>query len=311
MDARQILSREGGYVSGDVGGFCLYYTIVFAQACQSFGIPARIATINYSVWGGHEVVEIWSRDYNKWIMIDPQFDSMFVSRKIGEPINVLELHHIFLDTYYPGGEVVDRDTWTIEDRNRRSHAVDPENIPIRLEIGGNALSGRLGNDYIWWKVTEDAPAPGYAGGYGFFNTAYVRWLPRSNWLSKPLPMPVTHGRTHWGWDGYLAWAGPQTPETTEHRHYFRKESDLYGQLFTVDCQAEATGKEGTLVVNMATDSPAFDHYELTVNDRKVNKKESGYRWELAPGINTLTVQTVDVMGNKGPNSELTVNYMPV
>lgn len=301
-DSRRILAP-------DIGGFCLYYAILFAQACQSYGIPSRIVTINFSVWGGHEVTEVWSRDYNKWIMIDPQFDTMFVRKKDGLPLGTIELHRIFLETYYPGGEVIDRDTWTFDDRDRRSHSIDPDSLPIRMEIGGNALSGRLGEEYIWWKVAEDEPAPGYRGGYGFFNTAYVRWLPRSNWMSRPRPMPIDHGRTHWGWDGYLCWAGEQAPETPEHRHFVRRERDMYGFYYGVDFSAEPAG-DGNLRIRMTTDSPGFSHFELIDNRRTVETESSRWDWELAPGMNRLVIRSVDLLGNRGPDSELRVNYLP-
>ncbi|MEX2585510.1 MAG: transglutaminase-like domain-containing protein, partial [Balneolaceae bacterium] len=296
--------------TGEIGGFCLYFTIVFAQACQSFGIPVRIATINYSVWGGHEVAEVWSREYQKWIMVDPQFDSIYVSKETGEPMSLLELHEIFLQTYYPDGEVVDRDKWTYEERDRRSHSVDPAEIPIRFRTGGAALSGQLDNDYIWWRVTEEAPAPGYNGGYGFFNTAYVRWAPRSNWLTQPYPMPVTHGRTHWGWDGYLAWTDEQTPRTQEHRHFLRKESDIYDRLCTVDYAAES-GRDGSIQVHLATETPGFSHFEVISNGgQPVTTRSHAFQWELSTGVNRLEMRSVDVLGNRGPASELTVNYMP-
>jgi transglutaminase-like putative cysteine protease len=307
-DAREILNPQrnpGG--SNKPGGFCLYYAIVFAQACQSFGIPARVVNINFAVYGGHEVAEIWSREYGKWIMIDPNFDSMFVTRDNGEPLNVLEMHRIFLDTYYPNGETVDRDSWTDEDRDRRAERIDPDNLPIRIQIGGQALSGSL-KDYVWWKIT-DAPAPGYAGGYGFFNTAYLRWLPRSNWLSQPLPMPINHGRTHWGWDGYLAWADKQAPETPEHKNFVRHESDIYGRLFSVDFNAEPV-ESNILRITMATDSPGFAHFELIDNGKLITTPENIYLWELSPGINILELRSLDVFENKGTMSKLTVNYMP-
>ena len=152
---------------------------MFAQFCQSFGIAVRMVNLNYSIWGGHELTEVWSRDYEKWIMIDPQFDTMFVNRETGIPLSTLEVHQVFLAAYYPEGEVIDRNSWTVEDRDRRAESVDPNDLPIRMQIGGNALSGSL-DDYIWWKVTDDSPAPNYHGGYGFTSTSHIRWLPRIN-----------------------------------------------------------------------------------------------------------------------------------
>lgn len=309
-DAREILNpvdSEGK--PGKTGGFCLYYAIVFAQACQSMGIPARIVTINYSIWGGHEVTEVWSREYEKWIMMDAQFDAMFYERKTGIPCNALELHRVFLDTYYPGNESIDRDKWTIRDRDWRAEKIDPHTLPIQMEMGGNANGGRLNKDYTWWKVVADSISPGYSGGYGFFNTAELRWFPRSNWLSQPTPMPVTHGRTHWGWDGYLCWTDEKTPESPEHRYFVRRSSDIYGNLFTVDFSLQPLDK-GILQLNMTTESPGFRYFEITRNGDKILLADSVYEWKLLPGVNRLELRTVDVLGNRGPLSKAIIDYSP-
>ncbi|MGV3685748.1 MAG: transglutaminase-like domain-containing protein [Daejeonella sp.] len=309
-NAAKILS--GPAASGNMskkGGNCLHYAIVFAQACQSFGIPARIVNTNYAIWGGHELVEVWSRDYQKWIMADPNFDSMFYNKKTGIPLNILELHDLFLETYYPGGEPVDRDKWSFEDRDRRANRIDPATLPIAMENGGHAFSGKINQDYTWWKVTSNKENPGYSGGYGFYNTAEVRWLPRSNWLSQISPLPVTHGRTHWGWDGYYAWTDDQTPETPEHRYFVRRASDMYGSLFTVDF-AVFPVREGLLKISMATDSPGFKHYELIANGEKIIVSDSTYQWKLAPGLNNLEIRGIDALGNPGALSRLNVKYLP-
>lgn len=290
------------------GGYCLYYSIVLAQACQSYGIPSRIVNLNYGVMGGHEVVEIWSRDYGKWVMMDPNFDSMFVCTETGTPLNVLELHRIFLRTYYPEGEVIDRDSWTDADRDRRSQSVEPTTLPLRMQTDNKALSGKL-RDYVWWKITE-GPAPGYSGGYGFFNTAFIRWLPRSNWLSQSGPMPINHGRTHWGWNGYLAWTDSQTPATAEHCYFVRRGSDLYGNLFSVDFTAEPVNKRKVLKISMATDSPNFDHFQVIDNNIVAKVKSTEYLWALSTGRNRLELRVVDTLGNIGPISYLVINYVP-
>ncbi|MEX2585206.1 MAG: transglutaminase-like domain-containing protein, partial [Balneolaceae bacterium] len=314
-DAPDVVQWNGDQImtpgeTGEIGGYCLLFSVVLAQACQSFGIPARIVNLNYAIFGGHEVAEVWSRDYEKWFMVDPNFDSIFVSKETGEPMSVLELHEVFLKTYYPDGEVVDRDAWSDEERDRRGAMADPDEIPIRFRTDGYALSGKIDNNYIWWRVTEEAPAPGYNGGYGMFNTAYVRWVPRSNWLSQPYPTPVTHGRTHWGWDGYLAWTDEQTPRTQEHRHFLRKESDIYDRLCTVDYAAES-GRDGSIQVHLATETPGFSHFEVISNGgQPVTTRSHAFQWELSTGVNRLEMRSVDVLGNRGPASELIVNYMP-
>ena len=308
-DAREILSTiDSRGKPKKIGGFCLYYNIIFVQACQSLGIAARMVNINYAVMGGHEVSEVWSRDYGKWIMIDGQFDNIYYDKKTKIPLSVLELHRVFLDTYYPGKEVLDRDGWNIQDRDRRSEKIDPSKLPIYMESGGHALSGHLDNNYVWWKVVLNEAYPGYAGGYGFFNTGELRWLPRSNWLSKPLPMPIAHGLLHWPWDGYLEWTDAQTPASPEHRYFIQRESDLYGRLFTVDFNAQA-GENGFIHLSMATDSPGFAYFEIINNGLRETTSKDQYLWKLAPGPNKLELRSVDVFGNRGAMSKLSLNYM--
>ena len=300
-DATEILAGTGG----KRGGNCLHYAVVFAHACQSFGIPARIVNTNFSIWGGHEVVEVWSNEFNKWVMIDPNFDTSFCDRKTGIPLNVLELHRIFLSTYYPEGEPVNRDQWSVDDRNLRTANIHPEQLPIAIEVGGHAFSGKIDDDYVWWKVAPNSLNAGYSGGYGFFNAAEVRWLPRSNWLSQPLPIPITHGRTHWGWDGYYAWTDEQTPPTPEHRIFVRRAADMYGPLFQVNFSASVIAKD-RLIINMLTDTPGFSYFEVTVNGKQMQVSEHTYEWKLVPGSNNLEICSVDVLGNKGQPSNITL-----
>jgi len=309
-NASEILNgKSKGGDSQKIGGNCLHYSIVLAQACQSFGIPARIVSTNFSVWGGHELVEVWSREYEKWIMVDPNFDTMFYNRKNGIPLNTLELHQLFLSTYYPNNEAIDRDKWSFEDRDLRAAKVNPDLLPIQMEVGGNAYSGKIRDDYVWWKVTFEKSNPGYSGGYGFFNTAEVRWLPRSNWLSKTDPNPITHGRTHWGWDGYYIWTDSQTPETPEHRNYVRRETDMYGKLYTVDMSAQAAGQD-KLRIDLATVSPALSHFDVVDNGLRTQLNGSEFIWQLVPGFNVLEISSVDKLGNKGMTSSMKINFIP-
>lgn len=104
-DAPQIMTPG---TDGTVdGGFCLHYAVVLMQALQSFGITARVVSVDYSLWGGHEVVEAWSNQYGKWIFLDANFDTYFVDRATGVPLNVLDMHRLFVREYFPG-EVLDR-----------------------------------------------------------------------------------------------------------------------------------------------------------------------------------------------------------
>ena len=286
-------------------GYCLHFAIVFAQVCQSFGVPARVVNANYAVWGGHEMTEVWSNDYGKWVLMDANLDTCFFDRRTGIPLSALELHRVFEKVYYPG-EMIDRDNWPRVDAAARAERVGLD-LPVEALVGGGARSG----DPQELRMVE---APGgavrpYCEGYGLLSLAELRWLPRSNFLSQPSPMPLNHGRTHWGWTGYYGWFDGQLPRSQEHAIHTDRESDLYPTLNSVDFAAEAVGP-GRLRLGLATDSPAFDHFELLDNGRPVEVRSPDREWALAPGYNIMEMRAVDVMGNRGPASRLELTWLP-
>lgn len=74
------------------GGWCGQYGVVFAHACMSFGIPARYFETMPAGEGGHFVVEVYSKDYKKWILMDPTINIYYERNSI--PLNVMELHEL-------------------------------------------------------------------------------------------------------------------------------------------------------------------------------------------------------------------------
>jgi hypothetical protein len=71
--------------AGRTGGFCAQYAFVLVQALQSFGMPARVVTIE-----NHEVVETWLADQARWTMLDPLFDLQVIERD-GRSLSAVEI----------------------------------------------------------------------------------------------------------------------------------------------------------------------------------------------------------------------------
>lgn len=298
-NADKILTPDA---SGEKGGFCANYAIVLMQALQSFGFPARFVIMNYSVWGGHEVVEAWSNDFGKWIMLDANYDTYFADPKTKIPYNVLELHNIFLKEYY-SDSTLNRDDWSRENFVKKAEKIG-KNVPVICLIGGGANGGTL-KEYQWWLPTVELYA--YSPGLGFLNAGFLHYMPRSNFLSQPYPIPINEGRTHWPWTGYYNWYDSQTPPTVEHETFTNRVNDLYWNLNEVDFSASYQSEE-ILSVKMQTNSPAFDHYEVSINDKKNNTKENSFKINLENGINNIKMRVIDSMGNKGPFSYLNLKY---
>lgn len=97
-DALEILKPHAD--GRPVGGFCQQYNLVFLQACESFGLAGRAVSIgagdgpqgrNEKLRSGHEVVEIWSNDYRKWVYIDGNAAWYFADAQTNVPLSLWEL----------------------------------------------------------------------------------------------------------------------------------------------------------------------------------------------------------------------------
>jgi len=94
-DALEILKPHAD--GKPVGGFCQQYNLVFLQACASFGIPGRAVSIGVGDHGGkvrgsgHEVVELWSNQFRKWVYVDGNLAWYAVDAESRVPLSLWEL----------------------------------------------------------------------------------------------------------------------------------------------------------------------------------------------------------------------------
>jgi hypothetical protein len=85
----------GGAKTGHAGYrpvvMCVHYAVTLASCCQALGIPARCAALLGTPNGcdGHFVAEVWSEDYGKWVMVDPNSDA--TCWKDGKPLSITEI----------------------------------------------------------------------------------------------------------------------------------------------------------------------------------------------------------------------------
>jgi hypothetical protein len=79
------------------GGFCLQFNLVFLQACESFGFPGRAISISQGrcqeklQGGGHEIVELWSNEWKKWVYVDGALAWYILDEKTGIPLSIWEM----------------------------------------------------------------------------------------------------------------------------------------------------------------------------------------------------------------------------
>jgi hypothetical protein len=81
------------------GFTCQEFSILLAAVMQTHGYPARVIAIlknnyGYGTGKGHWVTEVWSDDYDKWILLDPQNNCYWMAGK--EVLNASEIREYVL-----------------------------------------------------------------------------------------------------------------------------------------------------------------------------------------------------------------------
>ncbi len=113
-----------GYKGRRRDAMCLYPNQALIGALLSFGFQARHINIHSDGISGHEVTEVWSNDYNKWIYMDATRDYYYFDLDTGIPMNLLEIHNLLAE------QVPRVETW------RRPFALElADQIGRRIRIG--------------------------------------------------------------------------------------------------------------------------------------------------------------------------------
>ena len=95
-DADEILTHKQG--------FCVHFAIVYMQCAISLGYQTRYVFGGHpgTIDSGHEVCEVWSNQFSKWILMDPEGDLHYVDPTVGDnvPLSMIEAHDRILRTFY-------------------------------------------------------------------------------------------------------------------------------------------------------------------------------------------------------------------
>ena len=76
---------------------CAYFAITLAECCQALGFVARAVSIckDHTDWKapdegntGHSVVEVWSHQFHKWVLLDADADASILNADNDSPLKV-------------------------------------------------------------------------------------------------------------------------------------------------------------------------------------------------------------------------------
>ncbi|MFW6146623.1 MAG: transglutaminase-like domain-containing protein [Planctomycetota bacterium] len=280
-DAHEILERRQG--------FCVQYAIVYMQCALSLGMQTRFvfgifpnARLKGEHICGHEVCEVWSNQYGKWVMIDPNRNELFLDAATGVPMSILELRAELLRLYSP------------------DRPLDFEPLEI------DALKPSPG--LLLWKGDEPSPRsdpPRLDVKWGL-----LHWMPRNNMYARRYPEPLAQGRSAWSWTGYWHWDDGLTPRSARWPNYTGRQSDLDWTLNQVRWAARAGERPGEVLLRLGTVTPDFDTYLARLDGGDWQPVDDRITWTLHDGVNRIDLRVRNRAGVPGVASHIELDYTP-
>ena len=254
-------------------------------ACLSMGIPARHVNIHSEGMTGHEVVEVWSNDYRKWVHLDATRDYYWYDKATRIPLDTWEIRKVL-------AERLERpERWERPYLFHRDLEALVRDLPIAFREGRHSLSVEEGALYI------------------FRTFCHIRIVPRSDVFSRERPLPVSQGREVWAWNGYLNWADDRVPPLAHFSYHTNRRADLYWTQNQVRYILEREEEPSTLRVYLETDTPNFAAFSARVDDGVWDERPATFLWKLHEGMNTLQVRSRNTAGVEGIVSSVTVVLM--
>ena len=245
-------------------GMCTHYTTVFVHACAALGLIARTLVIR-----GHCVAEVWSEEYNKWVMIDTGGDSndetkaTYYYARNGVPMSALEIHNAWIRQDFGGV------------------AIEPEHAAERFK---NEVINRM----------------------QLFERFCIQL--RNDELRTLSPGEPEHGAGSYHYDGYLWWKDDQTPPNPWFSKHSGRIADFYWTPNRTEIHLSRTDHPEVLGVDLCTTMPNFKHYLVQIGDSDWEPEPNHFSWKLRRGENHLHVKAISKFGSVGKESRIAVRY---
>jgi len=272
-DAHDILSRKDG--------MCVQFAIALMQCAMAVGLQARFAfgwflnaTVAGKTAGGHEVTEVWSNEFGKWVYMDPTStqNQCYVDRKTGVPLSMLQMHDETMRLYAGRGPI------------------SLEGVHVRAEKKSPRLK-------IWKKL---AAKPSSARPTVSLRWGLVHWMPRNNFYARRRPVPIAQGRIEWSWPGYWLWWDALTPRQPWFGNHTCRRSDIEWTINQVRFAAEYADAPGVVNIRMATVTPGFETFLVSIDGGPWTEVGRKLQWQLEPGSNRIEMRVrtrAGVLGN--------------
>ncbi|NKB71029.1 MAG: hypothetical protein GKR89_28500 [Candidatus Latescibacteria bacterium] len=280
------LVQQGPYEGRRRDKHCLYCNLTLIAACISMGYPARWVNVSTKHTYGHEVAEVWSNDFDKWVMFDATRDYFLCDRESGLPLNLVEISGRL------GAVMPHPATWEFPIQHWLPQGVHPEQLRVVSPTGDNphpVFDPQLGS--------EDLILMGH-----------LQMPLRSDFTSRPHPLPWRIS-SNWGSDQFYCWYSDAFPRKREYARHTRRWQDYNPALNQSQLFLHQSQEDGRLQVEVDTETPWFECFVVQQDQGDwQERREPVWDWLLHPGLNSLRVKTRNRMGVCGPEARAEVAW---
>lgn len=266
------------------GGHCLYSNLTLIGACLAMGYPARWVNISTMSTYGHEVAEVWSNEFNKWVFLDATRDYYIYDPETGIPMSLIEINGRL-------SEIMPRPvTWE---------------FPLKWLVPDVSLANRVRIAYREGKnkfsVKDEQHGPELLLYKGHLNMAL-----RNDFASRPTPVPWRLS-SNWGGPLFYGYFDEKFPPKREYALHTDRWQDFNPPLNQAHLTLSETATPGVLRVDADTETPFFQAFLVQVDSGAwTENPSSSFSWPLHEGLNTLAVRARNTAGVMGPPSVISV-----
>ncbi len=286
---------------------CWYFTMAFCACAAAIGHVARPLAISKAdtdlippeeVNISHVISEVWSNDFGKWIVIDPDLNCHYVQD--GLPLSAHEIRRAWLSGERGSVKrVCGKTAATITDRTTVFSEQGKKGLfDVFLRYDAldyyHYLRFMLRTDLIAASEERLNHVQTHATSLAFGQPG----LPAAQWVDGFAP-PQIYIENH-----------PAPPDLL----FSSRLEDVYWTLnqaeINVRCAAQPTpSSPPVLRVSLDTVTPDFDRFEVQLGSADWEPKEAVFDWPLEAGENTVQARPVTRRGLCGMVSGLAISYL--
>ncbi len=273
---------------------CGYFAITLMQCLLSLGFVARSFSIckSESEWMsadegniGHSIIEFWSHEYHKWILLDPDLNVHYERESI--PLSVLEIHKAWVTRRWDDVNMVTGPT--------------PFRVTEKADSGAATTFLNQDNQDAEFQI------------FGWHNVG-------DYYTHVVLPLHNTQHSSNRG-AGSLEWVDAWTPprliayNRVNGSHFTSDVHDLYWSVDQVQINLKAdpaAWERGKAMLKVALEDsmPNLDKLLVRLDGEEWRETPAEFIWRLRPGKNQIMAKGVNSFGREGHVSRILLRFNP-